>query len=312
MRRTGTADLPLHGGRAPAWLFRRMTRLAAALTEALVLYARRTPAEIEAWGRLPGLDPEPLVYASRLTAKVDSAAVQDGYTLYHHVFFATTAGRWAVVQQGMDDPSGTARRYHWLGEGVADFVCEPHAAVCGEPREGVLNFVAAESGVARGAAAAVAREDPARLLAELDRARRLELPRRHALLASDVATPHVRKILLRTYEAQPADFERLLGLPGVGARTLRALNLLADLLCGAPAATRDPAAFAFAHGGKDGTPYPVDRETYDRTIDVLADAVSRCRAGRSERLDALRRLSAFQPAPGAGAHGGRGLAPAAT
>jgi hypothetical protein len=388
MRRTGTADLPLHGGKAPPWLFKRMSSLAGAVVEAMTLESgtdellrrlsdpfwfqafgcllgfdwhssgvtttvcgaikvgvagrerdvgllvaggkgaasKRTPREIASWERLPGLSATRLVYASRLSAKVDNSAVQDGFTLYHHTFFASLEGRWAVVQQGMHESNGMARRYHWLGERVLDFVDEPHAAVCGRAPGEILNFVARESADARGAATALAREKPEALLAELELANtaqlsiatsgahlaaggsaaqpsaaagpaRLSLPRHHAVTAGDVGQRYLKKILLKTYEEQPEDFERLLGTKGVGPRTLRALNLLSQLFYGSAAATRDPATFSFAHGGKDGTPYPVDRETYDRTIDFLSTAVSRSRAGRSDRLDALKRLQGFGRTP---------------
>jgi hypothetical protein len=250
--------------------------------------SRRTPDELRVYGDRFGFDADRLVYASRLSAKVDNSAVQDGYQLYHHTFLVTRSGAWAVVQQGMRESDGTARRYHWLGEAVQDFVCEPHAAVCAERTAPTLNLVARESGTARKAMTELSRERPEHLVAELDRA--LRLPSRHHVLASDLDPKKVGRILLRTYEAQAAHFEALLALPGVGARTLRALALLSELLAGAPPSWRDPARFAFAHGGKDGHPYPVDRDTYDRTVAVLEGAVRKARLGQTDRLEALRRL----------------------
>ncbi|KPK79869.1 MAG: hypothetical protein AMS25_11105 [Gemmatimonas sp. SM23_52] len=357
-RRTGTATLPLHSGRAPRWLFQRMTALARALTETIVIEhgpatflhrladpfwfqafgcvlgfdwhssgvtttvcgalkaglagaeadtsiyvaggkgatSRKTPGELRERAARLGLDGERLVYASRMSAKVDSAAIQDGYQIYHHSFFFTPMGDWAVIQQGMHEAARSARRYHWLGERVSDFVCEPHMAICSERHEqSVLNLVAAESAGARSAAAAVARENPQRVQHEVGRILALELPARHYVdIRRDVNPRNLRKVLLTTYEAQPTDFEALLALQGVGAKTLRALALIAELTHGQPASYRDPARFSFAHGGKDGHPYPVDRESYDRSIEWLRDAVSRARVGHSERLHALKRLSRWE------------------
>jgi hypothetical protein len=357
-RRTGTATLPLHTGRAPRWLFQRMTELARELTEALVIEhgattflerladpfwfqafgcvlgfdwhssgltttvcgalkaglagteadtsiyvaggkgaaSRKTPDELRAAAYGLGLDGESLVYASRMAAKVDSAAVQDGYQIYHHSFFFTPTGDWAVVQQGMQEADRSARRYHWLSTRVSDFVCEPHAAICSEGRgDAVLNLVATESAGARSAAAEIAREQPERVEREVAGILRLELPERHHVdIRRDVRPRNLGKVLLATYEAQPADFEALLALKGVGAKTIRALALIAELAHGRPASFRDPARFAFAHGGKDGYPYPVDRENYDRSIEWLREAVGRARLGNSDRLHALRRLAHWE------------------
>jgi hypothetical protein len=353
-RRTGTASLPLHGGRPPAWLFERMRRLAPAIVESIVVEhgpgavlerlsdphwfqafgcvlgfdwhssgvtttvcgalkeglagreadtgiyvaggkgktSRKTPQELVAIGARTGLDGERLACTSRTTAKIDSAAVQDGYALYHHSFFVTRAGEWAVVQQGMRDADGTARRYHWLGSRVESLVQEPHAAVASQaPGANVLNLVAAESAATRDAAASFAREEPQRVAAEIARVISLELPRRHWIdIQRDINPRHLKTVLLATYERAPADFEALLGVPGVGSATLRALSLISELLYGAPASTRDPARFSFAHGGKDGFPYPVDRKGYDRTIEILQQALARARIGSSDRLHALKRL----------------------
>jgi hypothetical protein len=256
--------------------------------------SRKAPAEITAACERASTDPSPLVYASRMSAKVDSAAVQDGYQLYHHAFFFTTAGDWCVVQQGMSDANGMARRYHWLSSGLPSFVEEPHEAVCCDVRdETTLNLVAAESASARISSAALARESPETTLEALRRLPVLTLPRRHDVREEDVDSKYLRKILLKTYEAAPRDFERLLGVPGVGAKTIRALALTSELIYGTPASTRDPARFAFAHGGKDGHPFPVDRATYDRTIDLLHGALDKSRVDRSEKVAAFRRLARF-------------------
>jgi uncharacterized protein len=255
--------------------------------------SRKTPAEIAAAGDRISRDPGDLVYASRMSAKVDSAAVQDGYQLYHHAFFFTPAGDWAVVQQGMNDANGMARRYHWLSSSLKSFIEEPHEAVCCDARADAWNFVAEESAGVRASAASLAREKPETTLEALRRLPLLDLPRHHDVRAEDVSGRYLPKILLKTYEQAPPDFERLLGVPGVGPKTLRALALASDLVYGTPVSTRDPARFSFAHGGKDGHPYPVDREVYDRTIEVLRGALDRSRLDRSEKIGALKRLAGF-------------------
>jgi len=357
-RRTGTATLPLHTGRAPRWLFQRMTELARHITEAVVVEhgstaflrrlsdpywfqafgcvlgfdwhssgvtttvcgalkqgltgaevdtgiyiaggkgraSRRTPDELRDHASRLGLDGEALVYASRMSAKVDSAALQDGYQIYHHSFFFTSAGQWAVVQQGMHDGARSARRYHWLGASVSDFVCEPHAAICAQRQEQlVLDFVAKDSAAARVAATEIARERPGLVQKEVARLLTLKLPARHHVdLRRDVSPRNLSKVLLTTYERQPEDFAALLALQGVGAKTIRALALIAELAHGKPPSYRDPARFSFAHGGKDGYPYAVDRENYDQSIEWLRQAVSRARIGDSDRLKALRRLASWE------------------
>jgi hypothetical protein len=354
--RVGLAELPLHTGRAPAWLFGRMVGLAreilgyvvadygpkevlerlsdpfwfqafgcvlgfdwhssgvttttcGAIKEAVRglehdfglfvcggkgAASRKTPGEIERACERLGHDPAPLVRASRLSAKVDNTAVQDGHQLYHHVFLFTADNSWCVIQQGMSDAARTARRYHWLGDRVTSLVEEPHAAVCAERRVPTLNLVAGESASARAATTTLAARPPAEILAEFDHLPLLRMPARHSLLATaDVDPRRLHRILLRTYEHPPADFEGLLGTPGLGPKSLRALTLIAELIHGARASTRDPARFSFAHGGKDGTPFPVDRATYDRTIELLRGALGRARLGHSERSRALKRLAAF-------------------
>lgn len=350
--RTGTAQLPLHGGRAPAWLFTRMVKLAREVTihiaaeygpdemlrrlsdpfwfqafgcvlgfdwhssgvtttvtgavkegirgleRDLGFYAgggkgavsRKTPAEIELACEHLSIDPGPLVYASRMSAKVDSAAIQDGYQLYHHAFFFTPSSSWCVVQQGMSDDTGMARRYHWLSTSLDSYVNEPHAAVCAEVEAPTLNLVAAESEPVRSASAELAREKPDVLLGTIRRIPALTMPRRHAVLLADVNPQYLQKILLKTYDRAPEDFETLLGIEGVGGRTLRALALVSEIIYGTPASTRDPARFSFAHGGKDGFPYPVDTETYDKTVEALRAAVMKAGIDRSERVAALKRL----------------------
>jgi hypothetical protein len=352
--RTGTAQLPLHHGRAPAWLFSLMTSLAREITAYIVSFqgpgeylrrlsdpfwfqafgcvlgfdwhssglttticgaikeglkglgsdlglfvaggkgaaSRRTPREIEERASQLGLDPSPLIYASRMAAKVDSNALQDGYQLYHHTFFFTREGQWAIVQQGMNEQASYARRYHWLGEKVSDFVCEPQAAICCDRREGVvLDLVASASAQAREASAALSRERPEMLVRELKRIRELRLPSRHPVRREDIHPERLQEIFLKTYEQQPSSFEELLGMPGVGAKTIRALAFIAELLYQAPPSFRDPARYSFAHGGKDGHPYPVDRESYLTSIDFLKKAVESAKVGHYDKVRALKRLA---------------------
>jgi len=345
--------LPLHGGKAPAWLFSRMTRLAREVTIAIVSdfgpgemlnrlsdphwfqafgcvlgfdwhssgvtttvcgavkqgikglepdlgffmaggkggASRKTPSEIDKAGHLIKAETNNLIYASRMAAKVDNNAVQDGYQLYHHVFCFTTDGSWAVIQQGMNEENRYARRYHWLGENVSDFVCEPHAAVCAEAGAETLNLVAKESAGARDTIAGIARqENPDKIMAQLKNLQSLDLPRRHAIEVADIHPDRLYKIFVQTYERQPQDFEKLLGLEGVGGKTLRALSLISEIIYGVPASFRDPARFSFAHGGKDGIPYPVDRQTYDRSIEILHNALERAKVEDKEKIAAIKRL----------------------
>jgi hypothetical protein len=259
--------------------------------------SRKTPAEIALACEALGRAPEPLVRASKLAAKVDNTAVQDGHQLYHHTFVLTPAGGWCVVQQGMSDVMRTARRYHWLSEGLASFVDEPHAAVCCDARGAALNMVAAESAAARAAVTELAAEPPHELLSLFERVPSLFMPKRHPVALADIDPGRLHKVLLKTYERPPEDFATLLCTEGLGPKSLRALALTAEVIYGAKASTRDPARFAFAHGGKDGTPHPVDRAAYEVTIEVLNRALCRAKVDRSERVSALKRLAAFAREP---------------
>jgi hypothetical protein len=314
MPRTGTATLPLHFGRAPHWLFSRMTLLAREIITALAseispeghekdlgLFiaggkgskSRKTPDEIRSHGERYSIEPEPLVYASRMSAKVDNTAVQDGYQLYHHVFLFTDRGHWAVVQQGMSESDRTARRYHWLGDDLDDFVREPHKAVCCDRKSASLNMVASESGEARQVSVDISKEHPEKLKKDIQSLPELELARRHNIKPVDINVKRIRGTLLKTYEHQPEDFEALLGIRGVGPKTIRALCLVSELIYGKAPSYSDPARYSFAHGGKDGTPFPVDRKIYDRTIEIMKKAVQSSKIGNKERLHAVRRLARY-------------------
>ena len=396
------AQLPLHTGKAPPWLFRRMTKLAGAVTTAIVeeygpvemlrrlsdpwwfqalgcvlgfdwhssgvttvtcgaikeaahaaggdlgilvaggkgAASRKTPQEIDdAANRLAITNGQRLVYASRMSAKVDSAAVQDGFGIYHHSFFFTPQGEWCVVQQGMNKESRYARRYHWLAESVDDFVCEPHAAVrdlsegSGQAATGresgrgtrerqltLLNMVAEESGENRRASSALVRENPDWLFDQIEKYTEgptLFAPTRHPVLKLDVNRKRLRDIVVQAHQRNPGDFEALMGIEGVGPATIRSLALLAEIIFQAPPSHRDvtapraapsdssvelPAApsesrrwadYSHAHGGKDGTPFPVDRATYDQNIFVLSEAVRKARLGENDKFNALRRLASL-------------------
>jgi len=261
--------------------------------------SRKTPAEIEAAADRLSFEPAPLVYASRMAAKVDSAALQDGYQIYHHSFLWTLRGEWAVIQQGMNESTCYARRYHWLSDTVSDFVVEPHNAIISE--EGALapstssgqalNMVASEAGDCRQISAALAHQPPEKTIEEIKRLQTLDLPRHHHIHLADIRADRLEKAFAKAYEANPKDFQQLLGAKGVGPKTIRALALIADLVYGAKASFRDPVRFSFAHGGKDGHPYPVDRATYDRSIEILRTAIRRAKIGRTEKLQAMRRLA---------------------
>jgi len=356
MRHTGIAQLPLHGGKAPAWLFQRMVRLGREIVRLIVedhgpeqilrrisdpywfqslgcvlgfdwhssgvtttvcgalkeglrglekdlglviaggkgATSRKTPAEIIAAGEKFSLrrNPADLVHLSRLTAKIDNNAIQDGFQLYHHNFFFTLDGSWAVVQQGMNDRF--ARRYHWYSEQLESMTIDPHTAICSQLRvEQALNLVDAESLPAQGVITELSHEAPEKLTLEILKLQTLSLPSHHEVRIRDLHPESIEKILLKTYEAKADDFQTLLAMPGVGAKTLRALALIAEITYGTPASWRDPAKFSFAHGGKDGHPYPVNRNVYDESIEILRRTVERARIEKSDKDNALRRLQAL-------------------
>jgi hypothetical protein len=230
-----------------------------------------------------------------MSAKVDNSALQDGYQLYHHSFFFTKDGSWAVVQQGMNEVNRYARRYHWLGEKVTDFVCEPEAAICSQSRGAALNLVALESAKAREVIAHVAAEEkPDKIVGQLNKLKTLNLPQRPYISLEDIHPDRLSKIFLTAYEHKLQNFESLLALEGIGPKTLRALSLISELVYDTPVSLRDPASYSFAHGGKDGYPYPVDRKTYDSSIQFLAQALEKAKIGDKDKLEAFRRLRAWQ------------------
>jgi hypothetical protein len=255
--------------------------------------SRKTPQEIEEICYQRSVDGTPLIYASRMSAKVDGAAVQDGYQIYHHAFFFTKSGQWAVVQQGMNERNRYARRYHWFSQGVKDFVCEPHWAVCCDQRKEGLNLVAQESENARQSITELSHEKPEFLISQGKRANELYLPEEHPVPMEEIRLERLEKIFVQIYERSPNNFEQLLGIKGVGPQSLRALSLISELIYGIKPSFKDPTRFSFAHGGKDGHPYPVDRKVYDSTIEVLKDAIDRAKVGDREKMEAIRRLGNF-------------------
>jgi len=255
--------------------------------------SRRTPAEIETFSERFSLDRDRLVRASRLSAKVDSAALQDGFQIYQHVFIGTVDGAWAVVQQGMNTETRWARRYHWLSEGLEDFTTEPHAGIVCDQTGRPLNLVAAEAERARQAVVAVSAQSPDVTVRELERVRALGMPMRHPVGLDDVRPGYLNKVLVSTYEQPPEDFGSLLLTNGIGPKTVRALALIAEVTHGAPLSFRDPVTYSFAVGGKDGWPYPVDRNAYDRSVVFLERGIREARLGQKDKLDALRRLESW-------------------
>ena len=374
-RRTGSADLPLHGGHVPPWLSARMRRLGRVIVETIVhsygrdellrrlshpfwfqsfgavmgmdwhssgittsvmgalkrglapieeelgiyvcggkgAHSRDTPHELMKIGERTGLDAAALSRASRLVAKVDSAAVQDGYNLYLHTFVLTREGQWCVVQQGMNELRREARRYHWLSENLQSFLDSPHAAIEGRNEGSIINLADARAARNRTAGLELVQQGPDRTISVLKRMRdgnaardlfsdlepspepaealpHLQLPAHHDVRASDVVLRRLHGTLAAAADRGPQDFAELLLTPGVGARTVAPLAFVAEVIHGAPSRFSDPARFSFAHGGKDGHPFPVPLKVYDETIRVLKRAVDQAKLGNDEKLAALEQL----------------------
>ncbi|MBZ5605612.1 MAG: DUF763 domain-containing protein [Acidobacteriia bacterium] len=352
MKRSGHADLPLHGGRVPAWLADRMTRLGTAIAESIVLHSgvpeflsrlsdpfwfqafgsvmgmdwhssgittsvlgalkrglapraselgiyicggrgrhsRNTPDELRAVAERHSFDGESLVRTSRLTARVDNNAIGDGFQIYLHTFILSDAGDWAVVQQGMNEHTRLARRYHWHSASVRDFTSNPHTAIVGEPAGVIMNLVDAHAKPAQNALLEIAHEHPDKTLTE---ARRLIMPAHHDVRAENVDLKRLGAVLAAAYEKDFRDFASLLLLENLGPRTLQSLALIAEVVHGTPSRFSDPARFSFAHGGKDGHPFPVPLKTYDESISVLRTALDRAKLGDPEKLDGFQRLDRF-------------------
>jgi hypothetical protein len=360
MKRSGIADLPLHGGRVPQWLAERMTKMGAAITEAIVQdygtagflsrlsdpfwfqalgtvmgmdwhssgittsvmgalkrglaprakelgiyvcggrgrFSRNTPQELRWVADRGGFDSEGLVRTSRLTARIDNNALADGFQIYLHSFVVTSSGDWAVVQQGLNDRSGMARRYHWHSGSVRDFVTEPHTGIVGENQGTIMNLVDARARPAQTALLEIAREKPE---ATLKAARHLRLPGHHEVRPENIDLKRLGTVLAVAYERDFHQFAEFLLLENLGPRTLQSLALIAEVVHGAPTRFNDPARFSFAHGGKDGHPFAVPLKTYDESLNVLRTALEQAKVGGRDKLDGFRRLERFVRAVEAGA-----------
>jgi hypothetical protein len=352
MKRSGVADLPLHGGRVPTWLAERMVRLGTAISECIVYHygaaeflsrlsdpywfqalgcvlgmdwhssgittsvvgalkrglnpranelgiyvcggrgrhSRKTPDELRSFSERTNLAGESLVRTSRLTARIDNNAIADGFQLYLHGFFVSTAGEWAVVQQGMNQNSGLARRYHWHSASVRDFTCQPHTAIVGEHQGEIMNLVDPQAKKTQDTLLTIVRQRPDTTLAEF---RRLRLPSQHDVRAANVDTKRLGAVLAVAHEREFRDFASLLLLENLGPRTLQSLALIAEVAHGSPNRFSDPARFSFALGGKDRHPFPVPLKTYDESIAVLRRSLEAAKLGNSEKVQGFRRLDRF-------------------
>ncbi|SKB56824.1 hypothetical protein SAMN05660226_02040 [Parapedobacter luteus] len=253
-------------------------------------HSKNTPQELYRYSDKHGLDGAGLARASKLVAKVDNSAIQDGYQLYLHAFIVNDEGGWTVVQQGMKDADATARRYHWHSEGFASYTEQPHSGICGANQGKIIDMTALEAKPTKAAILSLCTEKPATVLAELST---LSMPNRHHVTANDINLKRLGAMLWLTHERQPADFDELLLLQGVGARTLQSLALVSEVIYGTPTRFDDPARFSFAHGGKDGHPFPVPTKIYDETIDVLNRAVRQAKLGLHDKKQAIQALSSL-------------------
>lgn len=349
LKRSGSADLPLHYGHVPPWLAQRMATLGLAITEAILLeygkaevirrlsspfwfqslgavmgmdwhssgittsvmgalkksinplskelgiyicggkgkHSRETPNELLKIADKTGLNGTALVRASKLSAKVDNTAIQDGFQLYLHSFILSSEGDWAVVQQGMSDSSSTARRYHWHSENLKSFVEEPHTGICGINQGKILNLTANDADKTRQSMMSITAESPVRMLNEIQK---LVLPDHHDVRSKDVDLKRLGSILWLAQEKQPKDFEELLLLQGMGPRTLQSMALVSEVIYGTPSRFSDPARYSFAHGGKDGYPFPVPVNVFDETISVLQKAIEKAKIGNTDKQQAIKSL----------------------
>jgi len=273
-------------------------------------FSRQTPSEITALSKkfdFSEEETEKLLYASKMSAKVDNTAIQAGYQLYHHAFILCENGEWSVIQQGMCAQDRTARRYHWLSDNVKSFVVEPHnAIVCDVKHEAVLDMTAKESEGSRKASVDIAKETPRKLQQLIPSARPLYQKSLQEWLSNktESETPIEAlsmplninwQALKEVYEFQPRNYEELLGFKGVGPATVRGLALIAELVYGEKPSWKDPVKYSFAYGGKDGVPYPVDRKAMDESIQLLKHAVDEARIGNKEKFQSLQRLRRFVP-----------------
>ena len=251
-------------------------------------FSRNTPQELFIYGEKNGLNAPELVRSSKLVAKVDNTAIQDGYQLYLHSFIVSNTGDWTVVQQGMHDANSSARRYHWYSKDFKSFTEKPHAGICGINQGLILDMTALESQPAKASVMNMSLESPNRILSEISY---LAMPKHHDVKAKDIDLKRLGAMLWLAHEKQPKDFDELLLLEGLGPRTLQSLALVSEVIYGTPTRFQDPARFSFAHGGKDGHPFPVPTKVYDETIDVLNKAITQSKLGNSEKKSAIQSLS---------------------
>lgn len=265
-------------------------------------YSRRTPDELQFLADATGLDGTKLINSSKLVAKVDSTAVQDGFQLYMHNFILSSEGDWTVVQQGMNTETKTARRYHWSSENLRSFINEPHTGVTGENRGLILNLTANNAETTRQRILDFSKENPDKALKEIQSVvkhddnkiivtgRNITMPAHHEVRAEDVNLKRLGAVLATAYESEPKDFESLLLTPGLGPRTIQALTLVSEVIYGTPSRFTDPARFSFAHGGKDGHPFPVPLKVYDNSIQILRESIERSKMGYKDKSLAIKRL----------------------
>jgi hypothetical protein len=253
-------------------------------------HSRNTPSELRSLGDQRGFDADKLVRTSRLTARIDNNAIADGFQIYLHNFVVTAEGEWAVVQQGLNDQSGMARRYHWHSPSVRDFVSEPHTGIVGEHQGTIMNLVDGQARRAQSALLDIAHDRPEKTL---QAARHLKLPAHHDVREKDVDLKRLGAVLAVAYDRDLHDFAELLLLENLGPRTLQSLALVAEVVHGAPSRFSDPARFSFAHGGKDRHPFPVPLKTYDESLNVLRTALDAAKVGDNEKLEGFRRLNRF-------------------
>lgn len=249
--------------------------------------SRQTPTELIEIANKTGLDGDALVRSSRLSAKVDNTAIQDGYQLYLHSFIVTIDGEWAVVQQGMNGDNRMARRYHWLSASLKSFMEEPHTSVCGKNQGLILNLTDKLAAPTKNGILELTKETPGKLMPEVS----LILPKHHEVQAKDVNLKRLGAALILAHETNVSDIESLLLLKGVGPRTLQSLTLVSEVIHGTPSRFSDPARFSFAHGGKDGHPFPVPTRVYDETIEIFDKAIHQSKLGDKDKSEALRNLS---------------------
>ena len=352
VKRSGIADLPLHGGRVPAWLAERMAQLGTAIVESILLHyghsaflsrlsdpywfqalgavmgmdwhssgittsvigalkrglnpragelglyvcggrgrhSRNTPAELRAIADRRNLDADELVRISRLTARIDNNCIADGFQIYLHAFILAANGEWSIVQQGLNDPSGLARRYHWHSASVHDFVADPHTGIAGAHQGMIMNLVDAQATPAQGALLDISHEHPDVTLREV---RRLVMSRHHEVRAENVDLKRLGAVLAVAYERDLKNFADLLLVQNLGPRTLQALAMVAEVVHGAPVRFSDPARFSFALGGKDGHPFPVPLKPYDESIQILRRSLDGAKVDGGAKIEGFRRLDRF-------------------